>query len=1153
MTDLVNADYTQAVRAQNDAANPLGTRLASANAGSGKTRVLVDRVSRILLGGTPPDKILCLTYTKAAAAEMQSRLFEKLGAWSIMAADRLRKELTELSPHLDIDLPVARALFAQALETPDGLKVQTIHAFCERILSRFPVEAGILPGFEALDEADILDLRAHVRDEILRAAHAAPDGALNRALQTLTLEMADTALDDLFKWMSGNAQKILHWQAMDGISDLKNILGLTTSETVQDLNMHFWAETPLGAVRDAARSMLAGSKTEVVRGEAILAALDMPDPSDGFPAYAAVFMNASGAAPLKSIITKKAPEPAASLFDPEGAEVARVLAAVETLKAAKTFALTEAIYILAVDYADRFARAKRARRGLDFDDQIMLVKTLLQNSEVSDWVRYKLDGGVAHILVDEAQDTSPDQWAIIDVLAEPFFAGNPEEQTPRTLFAVGDEKQSIYSFQGARPEKFLEKIQTYSGKPHAKEVRMNMSFRSAPDILRCVDQVFVENGGRLRMFDAQSYAPAADRLRHTAKRTDRGLVELWPLAPRPEKVEDSRPWDTTPVDALSRVDSREQLALEIAKTIKYWIDMGEPVYDRKRGVTRPMQAGDILILVQSRNAFFDAVIRNLKSVGVAVAGADRLKLRDALVVKDLMSLARFVLLPADDLSLAELLKSPLFGFSEDELFAVAKGREKETLWTTLKTRRPDVAEILKDILGFSYRYAPYEFFARILALTDKQGNSFRKRIFTRLGLEAKEALEAFLAKALIYQRRHAPSLQHFVQDFASHETDIKRDMDAGQSEGAGEVRVMTVHGAKGLEAPVVFLPDTVSKPQFKTTLLGVGGTGYAWLGSAATRPCVLEPYVTAAQAAKSQENLRLLYVAMTRAESRLVLCGYWQGRLKTGYSEGSWYHELTQAFDGLETEPCQTPFGDGLCFGAAADPAITAPVTPLADTPDMPDWLYVPAAPEGLPYRKVTPSHLWVMPAIDPPVRSPLSHNADRRFARGNIIHKLLEILPEVALDRREQIARAYLDTQNVDDPTPLLNEVFAVLNAPEFAEIFAPAISGQLSMAEVSLAGRAKRLPKGLYLNGQIDRLRVTQSHVYIIDYKSNRPPPYTQDGVADIYWAQMAAYRELAREIYPHKEVVCALLWTDGPRLMVLDSARLDDTLTGLGRLPT
>ena len=1161
MSDL-NKALDAATQQQRNAANPSYTRMASANAGSGKTRVLVDRVSRILLRGVEPSDILCLTYTKAAAAEMQERLFTKLGGWSIASEAELAKDLEALFGQAladvtpPIDLKLARQLFAKALETPEGLKVQTIHAFCERILSRFPIEAGILPGFEPLDDVQMSRLRDDVRRQILVEAMNDAGGELSRAIAGISLAKADQSLDGLFVWMAGAGEKIRAWEASGGCGPLATILGIEDGAIdLTTLKAEAWRAAPHEALRDAAKGMCASEKPkDQTKGKRLTDALNSKDPVAAFEFYASLVFK-DDLTVTSQVCTGKSGPDAIAVFDKwnktDTDEMRRMNAVGQEILGLVCYQLTEAVYTISLRYAALYKDAKHNARGLDYNDQILFVRDLLSNSAVADWVRYKLDGGIEHILVDEAQDTSPQQWAIIDALAAPFFQPSPDDArpAPRTLFAVGDEKQSIYGFQGAVPEMFLEKIREYLPADGMGEVRMRMSFRSTQQVLDVVDFVLNEGGALQDMFDAQAFPSSSDIITHPAWRQDVGAVELWPIALRPEKLEENEAWDTTPVDAHSEANQREVLAKKIAVQIQSWIDGAAPISD-KDGTLRPIHAGDVLILVRSRGPFFEAVIRQLKKHNIPVAGADRLTLQDSIVVKDMLALTRFVLLPSDDLSLAEVLKSPFFGFDDTQLFDIAVDREN-SLWASLQMRAPETADSLQQLIHLSKAHMPYDFYAQFLERDSGDGRVFRERIYARLSLEAQDALEAFLACALDHHLNNVPSLQRFLQSFESHEVQIKREMD----NAAREVRVMTVHGAKGLEAPIVILPDTTQVPAVKAALIPVKA-GFAWKPSKEKVPAALESYAEALSDKQLQEQLRLLYVAMTRAESRLIICGFDNGQNKDGIKEGSWYARLANSFAMLETTPFHTPFDNGEVTGQrfGALPSASQPMEIEArvntETAKRPAWIDAKITQENAPRRYVTPSHLLAKNTAEPAMRSPRRARHKSQFLRGNIIHKLLEVLPEFQTERRRDIAqtlvRGYPELKDGQGQM-IIDEVFAVLENPEFTEIFAAG-----SRAEISLAGSAKTLPEGLYLNAQIDRICVSASKVFIVDYKSNRPSPKRVEDISEIYLGQMAAYRELAREIYPKRTIICALLWTDVPHLTPLPDSVMDEALQKLHGLP-
>ena len=672
-----------------------------------------------------------------------------------------------------------------------------------------------------------------------------------------------------------------------------------------------------------------------------------------------------------------------------------------------------------------------------------------------------------------------------------------------------------------------------------------MSFRSAQAVLDVVDALFLERGGLQAMFDADSVPEASDLIRHVAFREDPGCVELWPLAPKSDGLEDREPWDTTPVDATQDSDPRVALARAIAEQVDHWIATDEPVFDRDLKRHRPMHAGDVLILVQKRvGGLFDAIIKALKEQNLPVAGADRLVLQQAVIVRDLLALTRFVLLPGDCLSLAEVLKSPLFGLDDDALFALCVDRDG-LLWDAVQQRDPDLAAAL-DLIRADAQLAPYDFYARLLDRRGPHGVSYREALYGRLGMEAREALEAFLAQALSHQQQQAPSLLRFLQAFTAQDIEIKRDKDPA----GAEVRVMTVHGAKGLEAPVVFLPDTTRQPRKPSGGLIADGQGGRILAPPSKDSFALADRLKEADYAQDmREYMRLLYVAMTRAESRLVLCGYHHGGGEQGFSDDSWYRWFASTFGALATEAFATPFDgkgqQGQRYGSRVLRSAAGATAHSPDEAPLPDWIGRPAPPEPADMAEATPSGL--LRGGETAARSPGSGG----FMRGIVIHTLLEHLPDHPPAERARIAAQIIDgyPDFVDsEREAILAQVFSVLDAPDFADVFAPG-----SRAEVSLAGRVPLGGREVFLTAQVDRLSVVGNTVYLVDYKSGHAPPDAIESIDPAYVAQMAAYRELAREIWSGHALKCGLLWTEGPALTWLPDAAMDHALTLVEPLPT
>ena len=1140
-----------ATRLQRQAANPAFSRIVNANAGSGKTKVLVDRVSRILLQDTDPGKILCLTYTRAAASEMQERLFRDLSRWSIASDEALQDALETLFDQpLDairppIALDRARTLFARALETPEGLKVMTIHAFCERIIARFPIEAGILPGFTPLEEAQSREMLARCRLNLLERAMEEPE--LARALHHLTRLKADATLDTLLFQLAMDQERMERWTAAGGVAGFRKYLGLRAEDTPESVARAAMASIDEERAEIVFRiaDRLWTSATGIRSLKTYRGALKDKDPIKALAVYASIFLKADGDLRKSSLIKSvHAEDP---FLEMGGPECERICNAVDQVNAARLVETTDALFTLGRFMAADYAQAKHQARGLDFNDLILKTRDLLRRKDVSDWVSYKLDGGVEHVLLDEAQDTSPTQWAIIDAIIDPFTQDAPDRnKPPRTFFAVGDPKQSIYRFQGAAPELFMQSVQSRSV-PEAPPIELGVSFRSAQQILDVVDGVFGDQKGAQALFDPMVHALASDLTRHIAARTDAGCVELWPVAPKAETLEDHAPWDTTPVDASGDGDPRVVLARTIAEQIAHWINRGEPIYDRDLGATRPLHAGDVLILVQKRvGGLFEALIKALKDENLPVAGADRLVLQEATIVRDLLAITRFVLLPGDCLSLAEALKSPLFGLSDDALFALCVDRGPQLLWQAVKERDPALWAFLQDILDQA-DLPPYEFYARLLDQRGPHGKTYRQALFARLGMDAREALEAFLTHALSHQQREAPSLFRFLQAFASDAIEIKRDKDpAGR-----EVRVMTVHGAKGLEAPIVFLPDTTRVPKRSSGgIIPDGRGGFILAPAGADSFDRVTELKDADHAQDMREYMRLLYVAMTRAESRLVVCGYHHGRGEVGFADGSWYEWCRRALSDLPTKPYNTAFDreeeTGLRYGAPVIQPANKDVMSGPQHVRLPDWIDQPAPEEPVRVTDATPSALLRRSAnISRPPQG-------QKYQRGIVIHSLLEHLPDHPKADRARLAEAILQGHSSLTPadrTMISTQVFAILDHPDFTHVFAPG-----SRAEVSLAGRIDHLgPNGLFLTAQVDRLSVRDDVIYLVDYKSGQSPPESVSGINPAYLAQMAAYRELAREIWPNHTIRCGLLWTQSPELMWLPDEALDAALTQVQRVLT
>jgi ATP-dependent helicase/nuclease subunit A len=1161
----MSAVIAQAQEQQRAAADPAAHVFVEANAGSGKTRVLVDRVTRLLLGGAAPDRILCLTYTKAAAGEMKNRLFKRLGAWAVTPDEALREELAELGVGASPDLAAARRLFARALETPGGLQIQTIHAFCERLIRRFPLEAGAPPGFEVADDGAAKAASDTARETLLLAAAAEPEIA--RALEQITGRGA-VALDTLLGAVSGGRHVIrraLQKGGAEAAADRsRGQLGLGADETPGALKADFLETLDREALAGLRDVLLASGKNDQKQAARISLLLEAGDPESAWAAALGLVFTDQHKPRANRGIAKGPREAHPVLFAAFERFAETVEQMQERLNAALLAQDSAAALVLAVIWIAAYETALARASRLDFSDLIEKARDLLTRSEAAEWVRYKLDGGVDHILVDEAQDTAPEQWELIAALAEEFFAGEgAADGRPRTVFCVGDEKQSIYSFQGADPARFiaegerLEKRAAEARSPFAKPA-MEVSFRSAAEVLDAVDHAFAEEG---EAFAREETAddPAAPFQRYRGHRAERasspGSVEVWPAVEVPDKVEETDP--LAPVDKERADSSRNQLAALLADEIRGMIDRGEAVWRETRTAegrgweAAPMTAGDIIVLVRKRGPFFDELIRQLKRRDVPVAGADRMVLREQLAVEDLISLLRFLACPEDDLSLAELLTAPFFHpegqaapVSDDKLFELAHGRHGP-LWNRVRPNGDpafiEAAHVLGELLARADLETPYALLSGFLGARTATGETRMARLMARLGEEARDPVEEFLAAALDHERKGAPSLARFLAEAEAEAGQVKREMEAA----SGKVRVMTVHASKGLEAPVVILPDTT---QFPAARGGDGlfldeDLGLLWSPgrNAEPAPCALRR--AEAEARTEAEYLRLLYVALTRAADRLIVCGWKHGRAPGRIDAKSWHARLTARWSAAEqAREIETPAGAGWRLGA--DPVLLGKSAESEKVGEsVPDWVRRSPPEETAPPRPVAPSRMLAGEEAEPPAASPVAAGAQDRFRRGEIIHKLLQTLPDLAAGKRRDAADRYLAAQaEIDDDQAarLVEEVFAILDAPAFAGLFGPG-----SRAEVGLSGWAPGLPEGALAHGQVDRLVINNHEVLIADYKTNRPPPAREEDVPAAYLSQMAVYRALLQAMHPQKRIRCAIIWTDSATWMELSDDRLRERL--------
>lgn len=1115
----------EATQRQIDAADPRASTWLSANAGSGKTRVLTDRVARLLLGGVSPQNILCLTYTKAAANEMQNRLFLRLGKWSMKDDAELRKELNKLGV-TDVGdeqkLAQARTLFARAIETPGGLRIQTIHSFCASLLRRFPLEAGVSPIFREIDDRSAKLLRRDIVEEIARGTNA-------QVVRGVAQHYAGEDFDQL------TAEIIRHredFPAQFSQEEVWSRFGLPQGYSESDLTNDILQGGDAEKLTQIVAALNESTKSTDLTAARKLSVVDLTGAGKAsWDNLFSVFLTGAKAkipfgAKVGKFPTKDVRNNHPELADWADGFMERVELG-RTLRNSLYSALkTLALYEFATVFLPEYEKRKAQSGWLDFDDLIFRAKLLLTDPDVAQWVLFRLDGSLDHILVDEAQDTSPEQWQVVELLTQEFGAGTgARSDDDRTIFVVGDKKQSIYSFQGADPLAFDKMRQHFSNNLGAVDQQLyerslDHSFRSSFAILDLVDHTFGAIGG-------DSFTQS----RHQAFHSEMpGRVDLWPVIPKSDDPDQKEWFD--PTDKLAANDHRIVLAETIAEQISQMVQSGS-IPDENGGF-RQIQFGDFLILVQRRSVLFHEIIRVCKSRGLPIAGADRLKIGAELAVKDLTALLSFLVTPDDDLSLASALRSPLFGMSEAELFDLAHYRHEPNLWPALVRRHEEYSKIFETLSSLRNQVdflSPFEILER--ALTRHNG---RRRLLARLGDEAEDGIDAMLSQAIEYEHSETPSLTGFLAWLEVDSVEIKR-----QPESAGNrIRVMTTHGAKGLEAPIVILPDTGDIRARQTNEVVMMPDGLPiWKPNSGLQPNAVKEALAQEKSNQTEERLRLLYVAMTRAEKWLIVCA--SGTIKDGGE--SWYRRVEAGMLSSGAQSHKHSYGDGLRLQFGEWIAVVGHDTPERTTKktELPAWATTTSIPAPDLPPAISPSNLGGAKVLSG--ETELSTELTGAL-RGTLVHRLLEHLPVYNENDWPDIAGQLLDVNKYSltetDVFDLLSEAKKVLKNPSLEFLF-----DSRSLAEVNVTAQLPVLGNQR-ISGTIDHLIVETDRILIVDFKSNQFVPTSPKETPEGILRQMCAYLSAIELVYPNRKIEVAILWTRTANLMMLPHDIVRSALT-------
>lgn len=1032
---------TQPNTEQLRASNPFDSVWVSASAGTGKTKVLTDRVLRLLLQVSEPEKILCLTFTKAAAAEMENRINNVLKKWATCPVSELTEKivsLTQEEPDEDL-IEKARSLFSKKLEAAGGMKIMTIHSFCQAILKRFPLEADVPPHFEVLDDL----VAKTMKEEIL-----------NQVISSQELKK--------------NLQELLYFLSMNNLSEFLGRI-LNESSMFQALIERFpgGLQSVIFSIKQYFNITKYQSEKQII--------------NENFSEDEWMLKKEFYLTKDETIRSKKK----------EDSQAILVWETNERLKIFKTIQATEILLSIAFRVIEKYETFKAQNAFLDYTDLIEKTKNLLSRSSMASWVLYKLDGGIDHILVDEAQDTNRSQWAIIQSIAEEFFSGDDEKNLLRTLFVVGDKKQSIFSFQGADPTAFEEMRNFFEKRILDSQnsflnIPLNYSFRSTEPILRLVNFILKNTQAK------DGVLADFEEAFHLANRADdAGIVEIWPIEEN-KKADAPDPWKP-PIERQENDSAMKRLVYKIAARIHSMV--GHEILSSQNRLIEP---SDILILLQKRGTMMAEIVRALREYHIPVAGVDRLILSDHLAIQDLIAIAEFALQPQNDLNLANLIKSPLLNLTEDDLYNICVNRGEKTIWQRLQKLYPKKANLLKEILNSADQKPPFEFFSNILGTWGG-----RKKFITRFGFEVNEALDEFLNLTLKFEQTNTPSLQLFLTWFSCHEIEIKRDLD---NSGINAVRIMTVHGSKGLQGNIVFLPDTrgsKTKPPIGGDFIWLPPLNLPlWIPNVKMRPHALTEFFIQKEHLINQEKRRLLYVALTRACDQLYICGYGKG------GANNWYDLIKNSLpEHLKNDDKSIIRWDS---PQKRNPSPKKSLPLKYDFLELPGWaIHLPKEETREP-KPLSPSKLGEKQE-DVPTESALNEQQNLALKRGVFLHQLLQFLPTLPENKRAEYAQKHCPAD-----VTIPENFISIFKDPNLKEIF-----GKNSLAEVPVVGKVN----GEMFSGQIDRLVILPNEIKIIDFKTNQ---FVPKKVPDLYKKQLNAYRDLLKTIFPDRMIKTYILWT-------------------------
>lgn len=1214
----------------------------SASAGSGKTYLLTARVLNLLLSDVEPEKILCITYTNAGASEMKERVNGKLEEWSRISDDELFKELREMiysdtkkysDEFIRSKFEVARTLFYKVLQMSAGMKIQTIHSFCQSVLKKFPVEAGISSNFKVIDERDVAELLETAYKKVFIAMNGGnigvaseedeyfSDGVLAELKDVFNKVIVDNvsyaSFEGLRNAIIGNRRefkKFFDFCESENSEDVlesvryqleRVFLAKVDVESKDEVWNKFLSENPFGNVLKEFVSTVDeyGQKDAGARAfgnmQKMKVMYSFGDDDEGrknkkayLEKYATAFLT-SDFSKLKSkafLINKKMDTEFPHFLDFLMKEGERVYKLMYDLSAFDDLEYTYAVCCFAYEFIRVFQMEKALKGAMDFDDMLDLVNKLFSNPSFAGWVLYKLDGGIDHLLVDESQDTSPFQWDIINSLTEEFFGEGKGEYDAKSVFVVGDKKQSIYSFQGADihhfnmfRKKLKDRVVNRYDAGKWQEISKNVSFRTSPPVLEIVNSVLENSEGKIGVVEADDLLEKDGSINekgvaHISVNSDKaGEVILFPpLFKESDRVDKKKAleaeWEM-PYEVTEKDSPSKKVAIQVADQISNMIKDKVWLGTKKKYVS----ASDFMVLVRKRNDFSNLLIRELFKRNIEVAGADQLSLNNYIAFDDLLGLLEFLMVKEDDLLLASVLKSPIFGFDEDDVFKLAYGRGKKSLYDCLREisceqggnvemdglftpemktfneeyRKEDIVSskftrayliLEKCFEKFENGVSPYDFFSFILGelMVDLA-------FYERLGGEFEDFADEFIKLCLEFENStyHYLGLVGFLDWVKKSNNNVKRDLSSSSVSG---VKIMTCHGSKGLEAPVVIIPSV-----FSDSSGGGGGKVDIYFADtnedefshssykipvlrhpfsfAGANGCLVYSELKELKKDKEAEELnRLLYVAMTRAREKLLVFGL---------EKNDWYDKMNIAMDSYANVSVEElddgnkikrivalgsdEFSESVCGGKVEVENTMEDVNKNIDiVRNQVDLSFLINDEGEIEEEQIEMFDEDSFSEVHSILDDESVSASELPMKRGIVVHKMMEYVEKfkpLSADKVEKIFDEYLRSYSdlFDDAAreKFLKNVLALYDDERFNILF----ENDFASSELTLA-----YEEGLV---RLDKLVKRGNSVFIIDFKTDEVPPKSFEDISSKYKVQLRTYKKLVSDVYPDCKVYSALLY--------------------------